>query len=452
MPDDVPVHQVKEFAPDLSFGGSASSPGLVALALSDDWDRFGPAITDWRRTAVYYAAITSEGRGRVRADPGLARPARHVPPDPPRPGAARQRARPPRARAARGRRPRRVRLVPRRAARARPPRPRRAAGHVRRHPGQRDDRAPVLDGADGRRRPTIGHRQLRPRPRLDQRVRQRRLAAARRTRRQPAGVGDGVRHPQRPTLPRTRIGAAGSPGERRVPDDDRRPTSPWSPAPTRLARVGAAAPRSRRRRDPHHRAGDRPRARHQRRRTLAVARVPGVEAVVGDMRTRRGLDPLFAGIAGGTADGRRDPRRRGHPSDARRPTSSRSTSRGTVNVAAAARAAGVRRLVHVSSNSPFGVNPHRHDVFRNDEPYHPYLGYGRSKMLAELRLLEEVERGLDAVIVRPPWFYGPHQPAAPDGVLPMVRTGRFPVARRRHASDARWSTSTTSSTGCSPPS
>ena len=32
--DDVPVHQVKEFAPDLSFGGSASQPGLVALSLS----------------------------------------------------------------------------------------------------------------------------------------------------------------------------------------------------------------------------------------------------------------------------------------------------------------------------------------------------------------------------------------------------------------------------------
>ena len=38
--DDVPVHQVKEFAPDLSFGGSASQPGLVALALSDEWRTF----------------------------------------------------------------------------------------------------------------------------------------------------------------------------------------------------------------------------------------------------------------------------------------------------------------------------------------------------------------------------------------------------------------------------
>ena len=74
VPDDVPVHQVKEFAPDLSFGGSASNPGLIALALSDHWARFGPAVEDWQHLAVYYAAITSEGRGRVRAVPGLRDP------------------------------------------------------------------------------------------------------------------------------------------------------------------------------------------------------------------------------------------------------------------------------------------------------------------------------------------------------------------------------------------
>ena len=74
VPDDVPVHQVKEFAPDLSFGGSASSPGLLALALSDHWKLFGSAIEDWRNLATYYAAITSEGRGRVMALPGLRDP------------------------------------------------------------------------------------------------------------------------------------------------------------------------------------------------------------------------------------------------------------------------------------------------------------------------------------------------------------------------------------------
>lgn len=74
VPDDVPVHQVKEFAPDLSFGGSASGPGLVALALSDSWSRFRDAVTDWRHIALYYAAITSEGRGRVRALPRMRDP------------------------------------------------------------------------------------------------------------------------------------------------------------------------------------------------------------------------------------------------------------------------------------------------------------------------------------------------------------------------------------------
>jgi nucleoside-diphosphate-sugar epimerase len=83
--------------------------------------------------------------------------------------------------------------------------------------------------------------------------------------------------------------------------------------------------------------------------------------------------------------------------------------------------------VHVSSNSPFGVNVHRADTFRNDEPYAPYYGYGRSKMQAELRVLDAVERGLDAVIVRPPWFYGPFQPARQTTFFRMVRTGKFPV-------------------------
>jgi choline dehydrogenase-like flavoprotein len=74
VPDEVPVHQVTEFAPDLSFGGSASNPGLVALALSDNWSEFGADIESWRQMSVYYAAITSEGRGLVRAIPGLRDP------------------------------------------------------------------------------------------------------------------------------------------------------------------------------------------------------------------------------------------------------------------------------------------------------------------------------------------------------------------------------------------
>jgi choline dehydrogenase-like flavoprotein len=72
--DDVPVQQVKEFAPQLSFGGSASNPGLVALALLDQWPTFKHAVTQWQNISVYYAAITSEGRGRVRSLPGMRDP------------------------------------------------------------------------------------------------------------------------------------------------------------------------------------------------------------------------------------------------------------------------------------------------------------------------------------------------------------------------------------------
>jgi choline dehydrogenase-like flavoprotein len=73
-PDDVPVFQVKEFAPGISFGGSASHPGLVALSLIDNWRDFGTAVTAWPELAVYYAAITSQGLGWVQAIPGVRDP------------------------------------------------------------------------------------------------------------------------------------------------------------------------------------------------------------------------------------------------------------------------------------------------------------------------------------------------------------------------------------------
>ncbi len=73
-PDDVSVYQVKQFAPNMSFGGSASHPGLVALALTDNWREFGAAVSAWTDLAIYYAAITSEGRGLVQTVPGVRDP------------------------------------------------------------------------------------------------------------------------------------------------------------------------------------------------------------------------------------------------------------------------------------------------------------------------------------------------------------------------------------------
>ena len=153
------------------------------------------------------------------------------------------------------------------------------------------------------------------------------------------------------------------------------------------------------------------------------ALAPAVEPVIGDVTDPPSLEPLFAGLSGDVdvvhTAGVIHPRRTAD--------FERINIGGTTAILDLARKHDVRRFVHVSSNSPFGTNSHPGDRFRNDEPYHPYFGYGSSKMQAELAVFDAVEHGLDAVIVRPPWFYGPHQPARQTTFFQLVRTGRFPV-------------------------
>lgn len=67
----VPVHQVKEFAPRLSFGCSISTPAYLALGLLDHPEASGEVSAAWRQMANYYAMITGEGRGTVRPLPGF---------------------------------------------------------------------------------------------------------------------------------------------------------------------------------------------------------------------------------------------------------------------------------------------------------------------------------------------------------------------------------------------
>ncbi|MCH7891710.1 MAG: NAD-dependent epimerase/dehydratase family protein [Gemmatimonadetes bacterium] len=101
---------------------------------------------------------------------------------------------------------------------------------------------------------------------------------------------------------------------------------------------------------------------------------------------------------------------------------------GTRALLAAAVEAGVKRVVAVSSNSAIGCNPRAEHVFDEASPYHPYLGYGRSKMEME-RIVKEAQAGgdIDTVIVRAPWFYGPHQPPRQTLFFKMVKRGRFPI-------------------------
>jgi nucleoside-diphosphate-sugar epimerase len=102
--------------------------------------------------------------------------------------------------------------------------------------------------------------------------------------------------------------------------------------------------------------------------------------------------------------------------------------RGSRNVLEAAASAGVKRAVVVSSNSPIGCNPRPDRLFDEDAPYNPYMGYGRSKMRMELFVRELQASGrIETVVVRPPWFYGPHQPARQTLFFRMIRDGKGPI-------------------------
>src|SRR4051812_41841941 len=98
---------------------------------------------------------------------------------------------------------------------------------------------------------------------------------------------------------------------------------------------------------------------------------------------------------------------------------------GAKNLLAAAQHAGVRRIVAVSSNSPFGVNPRRDHRFDESSPYNPYMNYGRSKM--EMELAVKAATGIETVIVRAPWFYGPGQPPRQSVFFKMIRDGKAPI-------------------------
>ncbi|MBI2571346.1 MAG: NAD-dependent epimerase/dehydratase family protein [Candidatus Schekmanbacteria bacterium] len=144
----------------------------------------------------------------------------------------------------------------------------------------------------------------------------------------------------------------------------------------------------------------------------------------GDVRNPSSLRDFFAAAAGGTlfhTAGVIHPRRRTQELF-------EVNVRGTENVVTAAARAGVRRLVHVSSNSPIGTNASNRHVFDEGSPYNPYMGYGLSKRRAEDIVNRAGASGeLEAVIIRPPWFYGPHQPARQTRFFTMIKTGRVPI-------------------------
>jgi nucleoside-diphosphate-sugar epimerase len=151
---------------------------------------------------------------------------------------------------------------------------------------------------------------------------------------------------------------------------------------------------------------------------------PTVDVVVGDVRDPATVDRLFDGMTGATVFHAAAVI---HPKGRTRELYDVNVG-GTQLVLDRARRVGSGRVVHVSSNSPFGANASPLDRFTEDSPYAPYLAYGQSKHEAEQLVSRTHERGdVEAVIVRPPWFYGPFQPARPTQWLATVRHGRVPM-------------------------
>jgi nucleoside-diphosphate-sugar epimerase len=148
----------------------------------------------------------------------------------------------------------------------------------------------------------------------------------------------------------------------------------------------------------------------------------GAEVRTGDVSTPASLDALFDGAAGATVfhcAGIIHPER---VSDFYRVN-----THGTKALIDAAVRAGAKRFVFVSSNSPIGCNPHPAHRFDETSPYNPYMSYGKSKRLAEEAVKATQATGrIETVIIRPPWFYGPGQPARQTTFFTMIKNGKMP--------------------------
>jgi dihydroflavonol-4-reductase len=105
---------------------------------------------------------------------------------------------------------------------------------------------------------------------------------------------------------------------------------------------------------------------------------------------------------------------------------------GVRNVAGAALAAGVRRVVHCSSLHAYDVGatrgPVRENGRRATDPCLP--AYDRSKAAGEDELRRIIERGLDAVILNPSGMFGPvdPEPSRMGRVLLAMFKGHMPIS------------------------
>ena len=154
--------------------------------------------------------------------------------------------------------------------------------------------------------------------------------------------------------------------------------------------------------------------------SAAVVEAAGAQAVRGDLddvdamrEGARGCDVAFH-LAAHVGDGRRW-------EEFERPTVV-----GTRNAARAAREAGVRRFVHTSTEAAIMkgqplVGADESWPLQTDSP----AFYPRSKARAELEALAAASDGMETVIVRPRFVWGPDDTTLLPAIEEMVASGRF---------------------------
>jgi nucleoside-diphosphate-sugar epimerase len=156
---------------------------------------------------------------------------------------------------------------------------------------------------------------------------------------------------------------------------------------------------------------------------VAEANGARIENVMGDLINPTDCDRLFDGTDGGLLI---------HTAGVIHPNRSNefipNNVDATLNLLESGARRGCRRAVIVSSNSPIGMNPTPEHRFTEDSPYNPYQGYGRSKQEMEIRARELADKlGIELVIIRPPWFYGPFQPPRQTLFFQMIKNGTAPL-------------------------
>jgi nucleoside-diphosphate-sugar epimerase len=151
---------------------------------------------------------------------------------------------------------------------------------------------------------------------------------------------------------------------------------------------------------------------------------PGIDYISADLCDVAKLKPLFANASGATVF---------HIAGVIHPRSKvselyQTNVDGTRNMLNLAIEAGAKRFIYVSSNSPCGCNKSSDERFTESSPYNPYMSYGRSKMQAEQLINQaHARKAIETVIVRPPWFYGPHQPPRQTLFFKMIKDGKVPL-------------------------